>query len=58
MMGTMTSKRIQESQIAAANARRAGDRAAYWKARRILLLAQSELAKQKYGQRFYGELPF
>ena len=48
-------KRIAEEQIRAAQARKDGDRERYWQARRALLLAQAELAKQS--QR-YGELPY
>jgi len=48
-------KRIKQHQAEAKNAKKAGDRAKYWQARRDLLLAQAELAKQS--QR-YGELPY
>ena len=48
-------KRIRECQRKAKLARESGDRERYWQARRDLLLAQAELAKQT--QR-YGELPY
>ena len=48
-------KRIKECQRQAKLARESGDQEQYWRARRDLLLAQAELAKQS--QR-YGELPY
>ena len=47
-------KRIKEHEAEAAKAN-GKDRARYWKARRDLLLAQAELAKES--QR-YGDLPY